>query len=153
MPDIPGDKGCSLFDPTLDYPFDQSGPICADVCAAYEASKENNSSNLQVAYSCDATLCTAVGIGQEDNENFPPPHIDQAALLGEACDGIAQTKGLTEIALVEALSECSCCASQVCGCENINQETNSAIVNLNAEQTAAGIIPQCDINQTLCGSN
>ena len=60
-------------------------------------------------------------------------------------------EGMNKIILVEALAECSCCASQVCGCDNINDETNQAVYDLNQQQRDAGIKPQCDINGTLCG--
>ncbi|WNM57134.1 hypothetical protein [Candidatus Nitrospira allomarina] len=131
--------------------MDPDGALCQSVCGYYESSNENNPNdpNIQLGYSCDATLCTTVGIGQ----NGPPPdHQTEAQLLGEACSGIQDMNGLTEITLVEALAECSCCASQICGCDNINDQTNAAIVNLNAEQTSAGIMTQCEINHTLCGN-
>jgi hypothetical protein len=71
---------------------------------------------------------------------------------------------MKQIMLVEALAECSCCASQVCGCDNINdninQATNSEIYYLNQQQRQpvpddpdVGIVPQCDINFTLCGED
>ncbi|MDR4484407.1 MAG: hypothetical protein R3B95_14555 [Nitrospirales bacterium] len=90
-----------------------------------------------------------MGIGQD---GLPPDHQTETQLLGEACSGIQNMNGLTEITLVEALAECSCCASQICGCNNINTQTNAAIVNLNAEQTSGGIMTQCVINNTLCGA-
>ena len=58
---------------------------------------------------------------------------------------------MKQVMLVEALAECSCCASQVCGCENINEPTNTAIFDLNQQQLNAGIQPQCKLNGTLCG--
>ena len=58
---------------------------------------------------------------------------------------------MKDIMLVEALAECSCCASQVCGCDNINQETNQEVYDLNKQQRAVTVEPQCDINKTLCG--
>ncbi|MFO1423128.1 MAG: hypothetical protein U1F70_05670 [Candidatus Competibacteraceae bacterium] len=154
VPDLPGDKGCGLFDPHKDYGkiIDPAGALCTNVCAAYGASNVNNS-DTQVGYACDATLCTTLGIGQESNPNFPPPRSDQVDLLGAACGGIQNINGMKEIMLVEALAKCSCCASQVCGCGNINQPTNQAILGLNQQQRAVGIQPQCDLNGTLCGSN
>jgi len=154
VPDLPGDKGCGLFDPSKDYGkiVDPAGALCTNVCTAYGASSVNNN-DIQVGYSCDATLCTTLGIGQESNPNFPPPRSDQVQLLGKACSGIQDINGMKAILLVEALAECSCCASQVCGCNNINQSTNQAILGLNQQQRAVSIQPQCDINNTLCGSN
>ena len=61
--------------------------------------------------------------------------------------------GMDPIILVEALAECSCCASQVCDCNNINSQTNQDIYDFNQEQRNADITPQCDINNTLCGKN
>jgi len=151
VPDVPGDKGCGLFDPKKDYSkIDPDGALCTNICNYYGTSNESNPS-IQVGYSCDATLCTTVGIGQDGNDDFPPSRRVQTELLSEACSGIQNINGLTKIGLVEALAECSCCASQVCGCENINQSTNADILLLNGEQTAAGIETQCAINQTLCG--
>lgn len=152
VPDLPGDKVCGLFDPDKDYGkvVDPAGALCANVCAAYGGSV-TSSGPIQVGYSCDATLCTTLGIGQGNNPNFPPPRNDQIRLLGEACSGIQDINGMKQIMLVEALEKCSCCASQVCGCDNINQPTNQAIFDLNQQQRAVGIQPQCDLNGTLCG--
>lgn len=155
VPDVPGDKGCGLFDPQQDYRIDPAGALCTKVCADYGASNGSNPNNpnIQVGYSCDATLCTTVGIGQEGNSLFPPPRSAQTGLLSKACSGIQDINGLTEIIQVEALAKCSCCASQVCGCKNINQLTNQAIVELNQQQRNVGIQPQCDLNGTLCGAH
>ncbi|MGR9035305.1 MAG: hypothetical protein ACU83O_01775 [Gammaproteobacteria bacterium] len=153
VPDLPGDTGCGLFDPQKDYGkiLDPAGALCTNVCAAYGGNVTD--SGIQVGYSCDATLCTTLGIGQEMNLNFPPPRDDQIQLLDEACNGIQDVTGIKQIILAEALAECSCCASQVCGCGNISQMTNQAVFNLNQQQRNVGIQPQCDINQTLCGEN
>ncbi len=151
IPDSPGDSGCPLYEAGKDYNIEPDGALCQRVCGYYGSSNENNPNDpdIQLGYSCDATLCTTVGIGQDGP---PPDHQTEAQLLGEACSGIQNMNGLTEITLVEALAECSCCASQICGCDNINAQTNAAIVNLNAEQTGAGIMTQCVINNTLCGA-
>ena len=97
-------------------------------------------------------MCTTLGIGQEHNPLFPPPLSQQVGLLTKACTNIQDAPGLGQIMLVESMAECSCCASQVCGCDNINQKTNQAIYNLNQERRQDHIEPQCDINNTLCGS-
>lgn len=151
VPDLPGDKGCGLLDPQKDYSkiVDPSGALCKNVCAAYGGGV--NASGIQVGYSCDATLCTTVGIGQENNSSFPPPRNAQLGLMGQACNGIQDLSGMKQILMVEALAECSCCASQICGCSNINATTNQAVFDLNQQQRAVGIQPQCDINDTLCG--
>ena len=151
VPDLPGSKGCSLFDDSKDYSeiINPDGKLCSKVCSSYGNSTIN--SDTQVGYSCDATLCTTLGIGQGDN--FNPAASDQVKLLSKACDGISKMSGMDPVILVEALAECSCCASQVCACDNINSQTNQEIYNLNQEQRDADIRPQCDINNTLCGKN
>lgn len=153
IPDIPGSKGCGLYDPAKDYKkiIDPAGALCKNVCAAYGTSNVNNPAS-QVGYTCDSTLCTTLGIGQGSNPSFPPPRRDQAALSGAACTGIQNINGMKQIMMVEALAECSCCASQVCSCDTVNQPTNQAIFDLDQQQRNVGIQPQCDINGTLCGT-
>jgi hypothetical protein len=160
IPDSP-QNGCDLFDSTKNYNINPGEALCQSVCKHYENSTpsgKNNPNNpeIQVAYSCDATLCTTLGIGQGDGHTGPGP-TEEFKLLSKACNGIQNIQGLTEITLVEELAKCSCCASQICGCANNNVPnalTNQEIYNLNAEQRAFGITPQCDIpnNNTLCGS-
>jgi hypothetical protein len=70
--------------------------------------------------------------------------------VGKACSGLAQCN-LSEIIKAETAAECSCCASQLCGC-SADSKTNTAIAALNQQQRDRGIKPQCDINGTLCGS-
>jgi hypothetical protein len=70
--------------------------------------------------------------------------------LGTACSNLTQCD-LSEIIKAETAAECSCCASQLCGCAS-NGKTNTAIAGLNLDQRNRGITPQCDINGTLCGS-
>jgi hypothetical protein len=67
-----------------------------------------------------------------------------------ACAGLAACD-VTEIIKAEAAAECSCCASQLCGCSR-NSRTNGEITVLNQLQRKRGITPQCDVNGTLCGS-
>ncbi len=105
----------------------------------------------QVGYTCDATLCTTLGIGQDDS--FNPIANVQIELLSKACNGIDKMSGMQQVLLVEALAECSCCASQVCKCDNINPTTDQEIYNLDQQQRDSNIEPQCDINGTLCGTN
>src|SRR3984957_14247519 len=71
-------------------------------------------------------------------------------LVGTACTGLS-TCDISEIVKAETAASCSCCASQLCGC-NADGKTNSTIATLNEEQRNLGITPQCDINDTLCGS-
>jgi len=152
VPDLPGSSGCGLYDKDKDYSkIDPDGALCEKVCSFYGNSTVNGD-ELQIGYTCDATLCTTLGIGQ--GFIFNPKPIDQIELLNNACPGIQDMDGMSQILLVEALAECSCCASQVCGCSNINEPTNQAVYELNQQQRDAGIEPQCDIpsNGTLCGS-
>ncbi|HSC33920.1 MAG TPA: hypothetical protein VLG45_01495, partial [Thermodesulfobacteriota bacterium] len=51
---------------------------------------------------------------------------------------------------LETEAGCSCCASQICGCEASNT-TENAVFDLNKRQREKDITPQCDINGTLCG--
>jgi hypothetical protein len=152
IPDGPGANGCELYDPTKDYRIDPDGALCAKVCDAY-ASSPQAISNVQVGYSCDATLCTTLGIGQDDNPYFPPPAGNRNKLLAAACNGIDKMDGIKSVIEVEALAECSCCASQVCACDesDVTPETNAAVRELDDRQRDVGIWTQCLLNQTLCG--
>ncbi|MCF6765330.1 hypothetical protein L3V82_06065 [Thiotrichales bacterium 19S3-7] len=153
IPDMPSEKGCGLYNSESNYEeiINPKGKLCQNVCSAY--GNNLTSDGTQVAYSCDATMCTTVGIGQEHNPLFPPAKTTQINLLSQSCSSIEDISTLQQIMLVEELAKCSCCASQVCQCDNINQKTNQMISNLNQQQRQAGIQPQCDINQTLCGDS
>ncbi len=132
IPDAPGSNGCPLYNNTMTVP---PGTDCLAVCEAYNCM---NGAGIQAAYTCDATLCTG-----ECNER---------QLLEDACQGLAECSplGLAAIIKLESEVECSCCASQLCGCTP-NDRTNNAIFNLNRRQRNLSIIPQCDVNGTLCG--
>jgi hypothetical protein len=99
-------------------------------------------------------LCTTLGSGQ----NAPPPANPpgKANLLKNACGGLAEQSGLRAILALEQIDQCSCCASQVCGCAtagiDIDAETQAEIARLNAQQEQLEITPQCQINGTLCGA-
>jgi hypothetical protein len=133
IPDAPGGNGCPLYDDSMMPP---GGTDCEAICEAYACMNENN---IQPAYTCDATLCTG-----ECNEQD---------LIKSACEDLAAcpAAGLVAIADLEAAVECSCCASQLCGC-GPNEPTNNLIFELNQEQRNKSITPQCDINGTLCGA-
>jgi len=88
-----------------------------------------------VGFTCDATLCTATEADPD--------------LVAEACLGLGKSS-VSEILKLETEVGFSCAASQICGCQP-GQQTNAAIFNLNAQQRARGIAPQCDLNGTLCG--
>ncbi len=155
FPDLPPDSGCPLFDESTEYAVNPSDALCAAVCPAYQdSSRLGDGDGIQVAFTCDATLCTTLGLGQD--LPFPPSATMEARsdLIGQSCEGLGASLGALDLAavlLVEQLSECSCCASQVCGCEDPNSPTDAEIGVLNELQRAVGVDPQCDINDTLCG--
>jgi len=151
IPDMAGKNGCPLYDPTKQTVYNAtinpSSALCQNVCASYDSTMQPSSS-IQVGYSCDATLCTTVGIGQTGTSS--PSVRAQAVLAQQGCAGVENMSAFQQIMLVEALANCSCCASQVCGCTGRNSATNDAIGTLNQAQRNQGITPQCDINGTLC---
>jgi hypothetical protein len=132
VPDAPtSDCGCPLYDPGHTTLPPGSGVDCAKVCQEYNGC---NRDALELGYTCDATLCTS-----QDHD-----------LVFDACLGL-QNCDLSEIFKAESAADCSCCGSQLCGCE-ANQATNVKIAQLNQSQRNAGETPQCDINGTLCGT-
>lgn len=130
VPDAPGDVGCPLLGPPP-YPSPPAG--CTEVCREY--SRCTNGEGIQLGYTCDATLCTASCNDQD--------------LVGEACSGLSNCD-ISAIAALEAAMGCSCCASQLCGCQP-NDATNAELVRLNQLQADRGIESQCALNGTLCG--
>jgi len=134
LPDAPGGFGCPLYVPGTTMLPPDSGVDCAKVCDEYHSCLQPK--GAQAGFTCDATLCT-----DECNDRD---------LVSTACNGLAGCD-ISEIIKAETAAECSCCASQLCGCEP-STETNQAIFALNQQQRDRGIKPQCDINQTLCGS-
>ncbi len=158
LPDVAGDKGCPLYSSATQYPVTKGSPLCLRVCEAYRngvrQSPNGSPSSIQVGYSCDATLCTTLGIGQTTPLPVNPP--GKAHLLQHACGGLAELSGLQAILALEQINQCSCCASQVCGCAtagiDIDAETQAEIAALNERQEQLEITPQCQINGTLCGA-
>jgi hypothetical protein len=134
LPDAPGAAGCPLYIPGTTVLPPNSGVDCAKVCNEYGTCL--HTATVQSGYTCDATLCT-----DECNDRD---------LVGNACSGLAGCD-LSEIIKAETAAKCSCCASQLCGC-NPDAKTNKAIFALNQQQRDRGITPQCDVNGTLCGS-
>jgi hypothetical protein len=134
VPDAPGAVGCPLYVPGTTVLPPNSGVDCAVVCEEYRTCKQTD--GVQTGFTCDATLCT-----DECNDRD---------LVGKACTGLSQCN-LGEIIKAETAAECSCCASQLCGCD-ANGATNTSIALLNQRQRNRGITPQCDINGTLCGT-
>jgi hypothetical protein len=116
VPDAPEDTcGCPLYGTGTMLP-PNSGVNCTQVCQEYASC--TGTANVQLGYTCDATLCTS----------------NSHDLVFEACSGL-QNCELGEIFKAEAAAQCSCCASQLCNCEP-NAETNAAIVGLNAQERA-----------------
>jgi hypothetical protein len=142
IPDAPNDDGCPLLSAVPDsdpleviLPEVPSNVRCRKVCSEYRRSQKQG---VEVGFTCDATLCTAAG------RDFD--------LVNDACSGLGQGRsGLSKILLLEAEVGCSCCASQICGCEP-RPQTNEKIFELNERQRDRNIVPQCDQNGTLCGS-
>jgi hypothetical protein len=150
-PDSAGKNGCPLYNPSNPVSpsvVDPNSQLCKNVCSSYQTSTPVTS-GLQVGFTCDATLCTTIGIGQ--GIGYAPSVKAQGALASKACQGVGQMANFSQIALVESLANCSCCASQVCGCTIPNDQTNQSISALNEAQRKETIQPQCDINGTLCG--
>jgi hypothetical protein len=110
-----------------------SGVNCAKVCDEYNTCQQG--AGVQTGYTCDATLCT--------------DQCNDRDLLGTACSALAKCD-LSEIIKAETAAECSCCASQLSGC-NADSTTQKAMYTLNQQQRNRGITPQCDVNGTLCG--
>jgi hypothetical protein len=135
IPDAPvSNGGCPLLTKN-EIPPPPADIDCGKVCQEYEDSQDV--SGIELGFTCDATLCTSA--------------CNDRDLVDIACSGL-QALGVTEIIKLEVEAGCSCCASQICGCD-ANPKTEQAIFDLNKRQRNRGITPQCDINDTLCGEN
>jgi len=134
VPDAPGSAGCPLYVPGSTVLPPNSGVDCQTVCAEYSTCSQKG--GIQAGLTCDATLCT----DQCNDRN----------LVGTACAALSKCD-VSEIIKAEETAQCSCCASQLCGCQ-ANVQTNTTIAALVRQQRDLGIKPQCDINGTLCGS-
>lgn len=133
IPDAPESLGgCPLL--TANVPSPPPNIDCDKVCDEYESC--TSARGIEIGYTCDATLCTS--------------QCNDRDLVEEACSGL-QSCEVTEIIKLEEEVGCSCCASQICGCD-ANTATEHAVFDLNERQRERGITPQCDINDTLCGS-
>jgi len=133
LPDAPGTAGCPLYVPGTTVLPPNSGVDCTKVCDEYGTCLQTAA--VQTGYTCDATLCT--------------DQCNDRDLVGTACSNLTGCD-VSEIIKAETAAECSCCASQLCGCTS-DAKTNTAIFALNQQQRNRGITPQCDINGTLCG--
>lgn len=131
VPDAPPDQcGCPLYETGTSIP-PNAGVDCQEVCREYDTCRKGD---VQLGYTCDATLCTS----------------SSHDLVFDACLGL-QDCDLSEIFKAERAAGCSCCASQLCGCD-ATEATDHKVFDLDAAQRAAGETPQCDVNGTLCGS-
>jgi len=132
VPDAPPDEcGCGLYVPGKTALPPNSGIDCNEVCQEYASC--TNPHGIEVGYTCDATLCTSSDRG----------------LVLDACDGL-QACHLSEIFKAESAAQCSCCATQLCGCD-ATPATDAKVAALDQAQRTNGETPQCDINGTLCG--
>jgi hypothetical protein len=134
VPDAPGGLGCPLYVPGVTTIPAGAGVDCGKVCNEYHTCLQPK--GAQAGFTCDATLCT-----DECNDRD---------LVSAACTGLAGCD-ISEIVKAETAAGCSCCASQLCGCDP-SAKTNKAISALDQKQRDRGITPQCDVNGTLCGS-
>ena len=136
FPDAPVEHGgCPLL-MEGNIPDPPANIDCDTVCGEYSGCVDS-STGVEIGFTCDAVLCTSTC---QDN-----------LLVDEACTGLQSPSCSTsEIIKLEVEVGCSCCASQICGCE-ANSQTEQAIFNLNQDQRDTGITPQCDRNGTLCG--
>jgi hypothetical protein len=134
VPDAPGSAGCPLYVPGRTLLPPNSGVNCQAVCDEYSTCSQTG--GIQAGLTCDSTLCT--------------DQCNDLDLVGEACAALPKCD-VSEIIKAEEAAQCSCCASQLCGCQP-NVQTNAMIASLVQQQRDLGIKPQCDINGTLCGS-
>ncbi len=135
VPDAPGGYGCPLYKPGSTVLPTGSGVDCQKVCTEYDACAQGKA-GVQAGFTCDATLCT--------------DECSDRNLVGTACSALPKCD-ISEIVKAEQAAQCSCCASQLCGCAP-NPQTNKAIASLNQQQRDLAITPQCDVNGTLCGT-
>jgi hypothetical protein len=135
IPDAPGIYGCPLLEADATLP-DPNLPrdLCDEVCKEYAGCV--GESGAEVGFTCDATLCTASCSDRD--------------LVDVACNGLSACD-VSAIIEVEAAVGCSCCASQICGCDP-NDVTDAEIARLNERQERRAIDTQCQQNGTLCGS-
>jgi hypothetical protein len=132
-PDAPGGLGCPLLSQPPPPPNPPPNVDCKKVCEEYQSCQR--AGGIEIGFTCDATLCTST--------------CNDRDLVKVACSGL-QNCDISEIVKLETEVGCSCCASQICGCEP-NDKTNAAIFDLNQQQRGRGITPQCNLNGTLCG--
>lgn len=72
---------------------------CEAVCNEYAGNLENN---VEMGFTCDATICTTPPVGFSIKDPF---------LFAEACGGLGKDAPISKIAALELVMGCSCCAS------------------------------------------
>jgi len=132
FPDAPGSSGCPLLTAPVPPPIQSAA--CKKVCDQYRNCQRPG--GVEIGFTCDATLCTS--------------SCNDTNLVQEACTGL-QRCDISAIVKMEADIGCSCCASQICGCQP-NEVTSEQIFLLDQAQRNRGLVPQCDLNGTLCGT-
>lgn len=132
VPDAPGGFGCPLLDTETVVP-PAAELLCDQVCEEYANCQ--NPEGIEVGYTCDTALCTST--------------CSDPDIVADACAGLTECEVGAIIAFELAVG-CSCCASQLCGCEP-SAATNQAIGAYNQEQEERDITTQCELNGTLCG--
>ncbi len=134
IPDLPPEYGgCPLL-PAGPLPPEPPAAVCDAVCEEYAACARGG---IEIGFTCDAVLCTH-GCSRDDD------------LVRDACSGLGSCSTDAILGLEKEMG-CSCCASQICRCD-ANDATQEEIYELDQEQRERGIVPQCDLNGTLCGS-
>jgi len=139
FPDAPNDRGCPLLAAT---PYsDPQEPVIPEGTLTSAAARCVPNIARMCRQACRSALpamrLSVQAMGKD---------VD---LVNEACTGLKDGK-IGEILQLETEVGCSCCVSQICGCEP-DEPTNPEIYMLN-QQCDRHITPQCDINGTLCGS-
>ena len=155
VPDLPGGKGCPLYDPAATYPITKGSPLCRQVCKAYRSGVRQSTRAARASRSPTVAMPPCAPRSASARPPPPPAPLRTAGLLTPACGDLDQQSGIKAILALETANNCSCCASQVCGCDDpgkdIDAATQTLIGELNAAQVKLGITPQCEINGTLCG--
>ena len=133
LPDVAGDKGCPLYSSATQYPVTKGiRSACGYARPTAMASARARTGLLRVlkvGYSCDATLvydprdwADGTTAGQPARQKPTCCNTPAAAWRNSAVCRV--------ILALEQIDQCSCCASQVCGCAaagiDIDAETRQA---------------------------
>ena len=131
----------------------RSAARSAPPTATASARARPSGTGIQVAYSCDAALCTTMGIGQTTTRLARPhPHRRPPARglrrprPAERPEGDPGPGAGQQLQLLRQPGLRLRPAGR-----DIDAATQTLIGELNARQEKLGITPQCEINGTLCG--